>query len=100
MKTYYKQTDENGKIVALLTYDIEPNFTDPLIVEITAEEYEAIREEWAEIANADIIILDDDDDEQAIKKKASDLGVDVGNFAEHQLNPLLIDNNHSNDIIS
>ena len=53
MKTYYKQTDENGKIVALLTYDIEPNFTDPLIVEITAEEYEAIREEWAEIAKAE-----------------------------------------------
>jgi hypothetical protein len=46
MKTYYKQIDENGKIVALLTYDIEPNITDPLIVGITAEEYNSIADVW------------------------------------------------------
>lgn len=43
---YYKQLNESGEIVALLTYDFEPNITDPLTVEITAEEYEAISAEW------------------------------------------------------
>jgi len=38
---YYKQLNENGEIVTLLTYDFEPSITDPLVVEITAEEYEA-----------------------------------------------------------
>lgn len=46
MTKYYKQLSENGEIVALLTYDFAPNITDPLIVEITAEEYEAIFTEW------------------------------------------------------
>ncbi|MBO5714942.1 MAG: hypothetical protein J6S23_00930 [Clostridia bacterium] len=43
---YYKQLNENGEIVALLTYDFEPNIIDPLTVEITAEEYETISTEW------------------------------------------------------
>lgn len=42
---YYKLLDENGEIVALLTYDFDPNITDPLAVEITAEEYESISAE-------------------------------------------------------
>jgi len=33
----------------------------------------------------EIIIKDDDDDEPAIKKTASDLGVDVGNFGDHDV---------------
>ena len=49
---YYKQLNENGEIVMLLTYDFEPNITDPLIVEITAEEYETISAEWREAAKA------------------------------------------------
>lgn len=49
---YYKQLNENGEIVALLTYDFEPNITDPLTVEITAEEYETISAEWREAARA------------------------------------------------
>ena len=32
------------------TYDFEPNITDPLTVEITAEEYETISAEWREAA--------------------------------------------------
>ena len=43
---YFKHLNENGEIVALLTYDFEPNITDPLVVEITAEEYEATVAEW------------------------------------------------------
>lgn len=50
---YYKQLNENGEIVMLLTYDFEPNITDPLIVEITAEEYETISAEWREKAQAE-----------------------------------------------
>lgn len=45
---YYKRINENGEIVALLTYDFEPNITDPLTAEITAEEYETISAEWRE----------------------------------------------------
>mgnify|MGYP003290288885 CR=1 FL=1 len=45
---YYKQLNESGVIVALLTYDFEPKITDPLTVEITAEEYEAISAESRE----------------------------------------------------
>lgn len=47
---YYKQLNENGEIVLLLSYDFEPNITDPLTVEITAEEYETISAEWREAA--------------------------------------------------
>lgn len=43
---YYKQLNENNEIVTLLTYDFEPNITDPLMVEITAEEYNAIADVW------------------------------------------------------
>ena len=49
---YYKQLEENGEIITLLTYDFEPSITDPLTVEITAEEYEAISSEWREAARA------------------------------------------------
>ncbi len=50
---YYKQLNENGEIVTLLTYDFEPNITNPLIVEITVEEYETISAEWRENAKAE-----------------------------------------------
>ena len=42
MTKYYKQLNENGELVLLLTYDFEPVITDPLIVEIGAEEYEQL----------------------------------------------------------
>lgn len=42
MKYYYKQLNENGEIVLLLVYDFMPTITDPLIIEITEEEYNAI----------------------------------------------------------
>ena len=53
MTKYYKQFNENGEIVTLLTYDFEPNITDPLMVEITKEEYEAISAEWRAKADAE-----------------------------------------------
>jgi hypothetical protein len=43
---YYKQLNESGEVVALLTYDFEPNISDPLTAEITADEYETISAEW------------------------------------------------------
>lgn len=42
MTKYYKQLNENGEVIMLLTYDFVPNITNPLIVEITAEEYETL----------------------------------------------------------
>lgn len=50
---YYKQLNENSEVVYLLTYDFEPNITDPLTVEITAEEYETISAEWREKAKVE-----------------------------------------------
>ena len=35
--------------------------------------------------SSEVIIRDDDDDEPAIKKSANDLGVDVGNFGDHDV---------------
>ena len=36
--------------------------------------------------NSEVLILDDDDDDDsAIKKKANDLGVDIGSFADHSI---------------
>lgn len=45
MKKYYKQLNENGEFVMLLTYDFEPTISDPLIVEITEEEYITLKAE-------------------------------------------------------
>lgn len=42
MKYYYKQLNENGEIVLLLVYEFTPTITDPLMVEITEEEFNAI----------------------------------------------------------
>lgn len=40
---YYKQLDESKNIVLLLTYNnFRPNIADPLVVEITQEEYETL----------------------------------------------------------
>lgn len=49
---YYKRLDENGNIDMLFTYEFVPNITNPLMVEITAEEYEAISAKWREAARA------------------------------------------------
>ena len=70
---YYKQLNENNEIVTLLTYDFEPSITDPLTVEITAEEYKAISTEWrakAETENAERIAKAK---EKALKAKAYDI---------------------------
>lgn len=49
MTKYYKHIDENGEIVMLLTYDFTPIIKNPLIVEITKEEYDTLYAEM--IAN-------------------------------------------------
>lgn len=45
---YYKVLNAEGNAAYLLTYDQQPNITDPLYVEITAEEHAAIEAEFAE----------------------------------------------------
>lgn len=50
---YYKQLNENGEVVMLLTYDFEPTITDPFVVEITEDEYRSISTEWREKAKAE-----------------------------------------------
>lgn len=42
MTRYYKQLNHSGDVVFLLTYDFDPTITDPLIVEITKEEYDEL----------------------------------------------------------
>lgn len=48
MKKYYKQLNDNGEVVAFLTYDYDPVITDPLIIEVTEEEYVTVRAELRE----------------------------------------------------
>lgn len=38
----FKHIDENENIISLLTYDQKPNITNPLVVEITEDEYNTI----------------------------------------------------------
>lgn len=42
---YYKAINECGELVFLLTYSIKPNITNPLVTEITPEEYEVLSAE-------------------------------------------------------
>lgn len=74
---YYKQLNESGEVVALLTYDFEPNITDPLTVEITAEEYKTISDEWREKAkhkmSAEQIERRERQKEKSFKAKAYDI---------------------------
>lgn len=67
MTKYYKQLNENGEVVMLLTYDFVPNITDPLIVEITKEEYETLLAEI--MANQP----EPEEDEIALKAQAYDI---------------------------
>lgn len=45
MKSYFKQLNDSGEIILLLTYSFRPNITNPLVVEITKEEYETLSAE-------------------------------------------------------
>lgn len=47
MVKYYKQLGESGELITLLSYDFEPTITNPLIVEITKEEYDELLAEIA-----------------------------------------------------
>ena len=42
MKSYFKQLNDSGEITLLLTYSFRPNITNPLVIEITKEEYETL----------------------------------------------------------
>ena len=67
MTKYYKQINENGEVVMLLTYDFAPNITDPLIVEITEEEYETL------LAELIASLPESEEDEIALKAQAYDI---------------------------
>lgn len=52
MEYYYKYIDESGKTIGVVSYSPKkPNITDPMIVEITQEEFEAY---LAEIEEPDV----------------------------------------------
>lgn len=70
MKEYYKQLNENGEVVMLFIYDFGASINDPLVVQITVEEYETIKTEWEAIfaENANKII-----NETALKAQAYDI---------------------------
>lgn len=42
MMKYYKCLSETDEVKMLLTYNFEPTITNPLIVEITKEEYDEL----------------------------------------------------------
>ena len=43
MVYYFVEKNADGSVKSLLTYnDVRPNITDPLVVEITQEEYETL----------------------------------------------------------
>lgn len=44
---YYKQVGDSGELLLLLTYDAQPSGLSADIVEITAEEYDALMAEIA-----------------------------------------------------
>lgn len=46
MTKFFKELNESGDVVSLLTYDFTPVLTDPLIVEITEDEYNEISAAW------------------------------------------------------
>ena len=48
---YYKEVNEIGEVALLLTYNHTPNITNPLVVEITADEYKKISDELDKKAN-------------------------------------------------
>lgn len=77
MKYYYKQLNENGEIVTLLTYDFEPNVIDSLTVEINAEEYETLAAEMRANAkhepSAEQIERMERQKEKTLKAKAYDI---------------------------
>lgn len=77
MTKYYKQINENGELVTILTYDFVPTISDPLTVEITAEEYETIAAEFRANAKHEISAEQaerrEKQKEKALKAKAYDI---------------------------
>ena len=53
MTKYYKQVDEAGELVLLLTYNFQPRIKNPLIVEISQEEYETMLAELESVTGAE-----------------------------------------------
>ena len=63
MTKYYKQMHKDGQVIRVLTYNFQPHITDPLIIEITEEEYNAL---LAEIQAADAPDPDEISDDEAL----------------------------------
>ena len=60
---YFKQLDDDGASVSIMTYDFRPTISNPLIIEITEEEYNIL---LAEIQAADALVQDEISDEEAL----------------------------------
>ena len=63
MTRYYKQIGNDGRVLYVLTYSFQPNITDPLIIEISEEEYNTL---LAEIHAADEPDPDEISDAEAL----------------------------------
>ena len=64
---YYKKIDDNGVTKTLFTYDyIKPQITNPLIIEITNEEYNSALAEIEAANQPDESDTDEISDEEAL----------------------------------
>ena len=66
MTTYYKQLNENGEPVLLLTYGFTPNIDNPLLVKITEDEYNTLLAEIEAANQLEEIYQDEISDEEAL----------------------------------
>ena len=73
MTTYYKQINENNELVLLLTYNFTPKITNPLIIEITQEEYEKLSAEIQSSMDEETIV-----EPSEIEQKAQAYDILVG----------------------
>lgn len=68
---YYKELNEIGEVILLLTYNTAPMISNPLVVEITAEEYEKLIIEFCGKEN------DNDNEEIPSEIEAKALAYDI-----------------------
>lgn len=87
---YYKQINEIGETILLLTYEFVPTITNPLMVEITEEEYNAIladmqrKDELVDQLYRGIITIDDVPEEwrEEIQQRVDELIAEQGRYED------------------
>lgn len=91
MRYFYKQISATGEVTALLTYDnTRPNITDPMTIEITEDEYNAIladiqrKDELVDQLYRGIITIDDVPEEwrEEIQQRVDELIAEQGRYED------------------